>query len=1605
MMFRNIDGDCPSTPAFFSMIVLALVVAAPTTTVCADVSIKEVPVVRFEDLDLQTLALEDIDRDRAGLAPRYAVPQPVSITPATHGLWSKIDGSSAAWRLRVQCANAVSINFGFDRWLVPVGGEMHIYNFERSMRLRPFDVNDISNTGELWTPAVPGNEVVIEIVVPLEMRQFVDEEVELTSINLGYRGFYESWTPPGSGSGTPGTGPNSGSCNVDVACPESAGWENEIDCVGVISTGGFLFCTGFMVNNSNQDGTPYFMTADHCGVTGGNAGSLVVYWNYENSFCRPPGSAQSGQAGNGVLNQFSTGSIYRAGSGISDFTLVQLNSVPNPAWGVSWCGWSAESGAPTSAVGIHHPNTEEKRISFENQPCTISGNFVTVNDWDLGTTEPGSSGSPLFDQNHRVVGQLCCGSAACGNNFSDDYGRFASSWNLGLSSWLDPVGGGSTLTLDTLPAGGGGNPIEFCDNGVDDDGDGLVDCDDPDCFSSPACLPPAAGDECSSASVAINGANPFDTTTATSGADPISDVQCPATFLGVFSNDIWFSFTPTDDGTMTLSTCNSATFDTDLSVNTGACGALNQIACNGDGPASCGGFSSEITGVPVTAGVEYLIRIGGWAAGDAGSGTLNLDVVPGGGGGVEVCDNGVDDDGDGLIDCADPDCSTFPGCGGGGGLGDECADPITAFEGANAVDTTAATTSLDPLDPTQCGGTFLGDFNQDIWYAFSPSIDGNMTISTCNSVNFDTDVAAYTGACGALTQIGCNGDAPGCAGFSSQLDNVPVTAGAAYLIRLGGFDPVSSGTGTMTITVTPGGGGGGGAGDECIDAITAVLGDNPVDTTAATTGFDPFDPNQCIGSALGDFNQDIWYTFTPDSDGNINISTCNTVDFDTDVAIYNGPCGALSQIGCNGDAPGCAGFSSLLLGVPVTAGVEYLIRLGGWDGISAGTGTMNISFGGGGGGGAGDECIDAIVAVLGDNPIDTTGATTGFDPVDPNQCPGTFLGDFNQDIWYSFTPDSDGDINISTCNIVNFDTDVAIYTGGCGALGQIGCNGDGVGCAGFSSLLTGVPVTAGVEYLIRIGGWDPVSAGTGTMNISFGGGGGGTGDECIDAIVASLGANPIDNSTMSTSADPYDDVQCAGTALGAMASDVWYSFTPATSGDMTVSTCNLITFDSDIVIYEGGCSGIQIACNGDSPICGLFTSLVENVPVTAGVEYIIRCGSWAAGGTGTGVLDISITGGGPIEDCDNGVDDDGDGLIDCEDSDCNADPACQTPACPQVTSLFCNANGQQVSIVWSNPSSYAAIEVRRDGTTIANLAGTATSYADIGVAIGTHVYEVIADCGTATSTSAACSVDISGPPPYAYTVESMTVPYSSDTGNATFSVNLSISEDPANPGAPNETQGFSMGLGHDSGLLTPTSVALTDVLNDLNGGDGPDFFQEQIYAEGITAGVVYEFLNTQTLTFATDTAVLSVTYDTVGGALAGGTSDTDTVLTWTDTIGQPAVANVIVVGAAAVDVGFINGVITLTPSTGGFFRGDVNIDGTFNIADPVRALEVLFGGGSTTCDDAGDANDDGTMNIADPVFKLSALFSGGPNPPPPFGICGPDPTADSLTCNFYDACG
>ena len=153
-----------------------------------------------------------------------------------------------------------------------------------------------------------------------------------------------------------------------------------------------------------------------------------------------------------ITNQTVSGATLLAHHYESDFALLRLQEDIPESYEVHYAGWDASGNTPSTPVGIHHPSGDIKKISFDYNNASNSGNYWDVDSWDDGTTEPGSSGSPLFDgNNHRIIGQLYGGVASCTNFGYDTYGKTSTSWNLGMRNYLDPNNTGLTY-LDGMDA-------------------------------------------------------------------------------------------------------------------------------------------------------------------------------------------------------------------------------------------------------------------------------------------------------------------------------------------------------------------------------------------------------------------------------------------------------------------------------------------------------------------------------------------------------------------------------------------------------------------------------------------------------------------------------------------------------------------------------------------------------------------------------------------------------------------------------------------------------------------------------------------------------------------------------------------------------------------------------------------------------------------------------------------------------------------------------------------------------------------------------------------------------------------------------------------------
>ena len=388
--------------------------------------------VEMPSVNIEALRAEDqVTEQYKDIPLRFAHAHEVNFNLLNAGTWTPMPDGGKIWRLGVESPGAYSLNFTFDQFELVEGAQLFIYNAEKSYLIGSFTKENNKPSGQLGTAPVQGDKVIVELYEPKSKHQ---SKLSISHIAHDYKDAFKL----AKGFGT------SGSCNNNVNCPISNGWEDQISSVALITLGnGTRWCSGAMVANTSGDDTPYFLTADHC-EDGQTVTNWVFYFNYESAACSPNTD--------GSLTQSVSGSTLRAENPNSDVCLLELSSAPPVGYGVFYSGWDNSGAAVPNAVGIHHPDGDVKKFSVENDALSPSGNYWRVNDWDDGTTEPGSSGSPLFDQNKRIIGQLFGGFAACGNDEWDEYGKLDVSWNgasasARLKDWLDPTSSGST-TLD-----------------------------------------------------------------------------------------------------------------------------------------------------------------------------------------------------------------------------------------------------------------------------------------------------------------------------------------------------------------------------------------------------------------------------------------------------------------------------------------------------------------------------------------------------------------------------------------------------------------------------------------------------------------------------------------------------------------------------------------------------------------------------------------------------------------------------------------------------------------------------------------------------------------------------------------------------------------------------------------------------------------------------------------------------------------------------------------------------------------------------------------------------------------------------------------------------
>ncbi|TFH49684.1 MAG: T9SS type A sorting domain-containing protein [Bacteroidia bacterium] len=373
---------------------------------------------------------------------RFALPVMVSLRPDNAGFVVRKDDETV-WVMPVRSKGALSLNVILKPFYLPEGAYVYIYDGNREMIRGAFTAGSGNNSGTLPTLPVRGDKLIIDCHFP--GNRIPENAIGVSQIAHDFAGFFRLTSSKDVYYG------NSGACEVDLNCSTNTNYLLSSRSVCRLLVDGSELCTGTLVNNSGKEYKAYVLTAQHCIENATKSLNTIFVFNYTSPWCDGPD--------NSLIHSIS-GSLLRATNQDIDFTLVELSSFPSLVIKPYLAGWDISTVAPSNTYAVHHPEGDVMKISIDDNPPVsssypvsgyVSMGFWRILKWDLGTTEAGSSGGALFDQNNLLRGTLTGGAATCLNPQDDFYAKLNRMFNISsvpsanLKSWLDPETTGATI--------------------------------------------------------------------------------------------------------------------------------------------------------------------------------------------------------------------------------------------------------------------------------------------------------------------------------------------------------------------------------------------------------------------------------------------------------------------------------------------------------------------------------------------------------------------------------------------------------------------------------------------------------------------------------------------------------------------------------------------------------------------------------------------------------------------------------------------------------------------------------------------------------------------------------------------------------------------------------------------------------------------------------------------------------------------------------------------------------------------------------------------------------------------------------------------------------
>lgn len=375
-----------------------------------------------------------------------------------YGLGRAADGG-LIWTQSIHSKGAVALRIEFSGLNLPLGTELYVYNAAGEAH-GPYTGRGMRNSGELVSHSVTGDTAFVQLrswgrpsAADLKQMRFriadvghIGPEFELARrLNAAMAGAKQ------------GECSYNASCVINGEC--ASGWTHLSNVRKAIahmlfkSGGGYYICSGGLLNNSRNDGTPLFLTANHCISRDREASSLETFFDFRADSCSDTGWCDASYTTLRASLPTTLGASLLARGTAGDYSLMQLSSAPSGRHYMGWSTTAVANSNGTALFRISHPggapqswSTHDVNANGFSCGTLPRGTFIYSND-SAGATEGGSSGSPVLNAGGQVVGQLY---GACGSELNDTCNSVdnltvdgaLAAYYPNVEAWLNPSGGG-----------------------------------------------------------------------------------------------------------------------------------------------------------------------------------------------------------------------------------------------------------------------------------------------------------------------------------------------------------------------------------------------------------------------------------------------------------------------------------------------------------------------------------------------------------------------------------------------------------------------------------------------------------------------------------------------------------------------------------------------------------------------------------------------------------------------------------------------------------------------------------------------------------------------------------------------------------------------------------------------------------------------------------------------------------------------------------------------------------------------------------------------------------------------------------------------------------